>query len=492
MGLREKRWIRICKDNRIFVGILLLTSIYYGWRMFSIYPNVDEVVTYYWSIDKGILYALACWIAPNNHILYSALSALLNWLLPGYIGLRGISFVASIATLILLYMLLKKVYDMHIALVGTLLYIMCKLPTELAAQGRGYALSTFFLVLALYSGYCILMKENTKKWIVGFAISLWGGIYTVMTSVYWIVPICICVGCILLLSKQFKKLKDTVGWSIAAAGFTVLCYSLICFTMGASQLATNKYNLREDINILLHRPLACYKTGFLWIYDMVTLYSPGRTGINLAQIFYSFVQACFPFAAVIMAILVLVCILLCGYTGYKLIKQREVDWAKLYLAFISCIGFLLVCVMPWIQGYIVFERTFSFVGIFLVVILASGYSVLYNLIAAKFDAIKYLVVLSLTLINIALLTGTSYNEPYETQSADIKTAIEHVSWKNVDSYAGLEYYVYFNNRANAQEKLEYNEQKPDILFYDKQNDHHNADIDMTAIYENNTYIVFQR
>lgn len=492
MDLREKRWIKIFKGNRIFIGIVLLTALYYGWRMFFIYPNVDEVVTYYWSVDKGLLYSVACWIAPNNHILFSALSAVLNWLLPGYIGLRGISFVASIATLILLYLLLKKVYDMHIALVGTMLYIMCKLPTELATQGRGYALSTFFLVLAIYSGYCILMKENTKKWIAGFAISLWGGLYTIMTSVYWIVPICICVGSILLLSKQFNKLKDTVGWCIVAAGFTFLCYSIICFTMGASQLASDRYNLREDINILLDRPLECFKTGFLWIYDMVTLYSPGRTGINLAQIFYSFVYACFPFATFLMAILVLVCMLLCGYIGYKLIKQSNADWAKLYLAFISCIGFLLVCVIPWIQGYIVFERTFSFVGVFLVVILASGYSVLENLIAAKFNAIKYMVVLGLALINIALLTSNRYNEPYETQSEDIKTAIEHVSWENVDSYAGLEYYVYFDQRANDQEKMEYNEQMPDILFYDKHNDHYDVDKNMAAIYENNTYIVFQR
>lgn len=253
-----KKFFQRVKDNWTFALLISLLAIYYIWRMFTFGIGIDESITYYWSIHKGLLYSVACWVAPNNHVLFSALSSIVDMVIPGAIGLRGISFLASVGTIALLYKLLKGVNNKKIALIGVLLYSMCRLPNELAVQGRGYALASFFLMVAIYASYKIIQEETFKKWCIIFALSLWGGIYTVMTSIYWVIPICICVGVLLLLQKQYSKLKKTVGWSVLAALCTFFCYSVIFFTMGASQLATDRYNLSEDIRILLQKPLECY------------------------------------------------------------------------------------------------------------------------------------------------------------------------------------------------------------------------------------------
>ena len=79
MKIWEKEtWIKIGKEH---TGILLFSigmAIYYGWRMFALDPWYDELYTYYSFISKGPVYAAIHWPVPNNHVMYSVLSAFLN------------------------------------------------------------------------------------------------------------------------------------------------------------------------------------------------------------------------------------------------------------------------------------------------------------------------------------------------------------------------------------------------------------------------------
>ena len=80
---------------------------------------------------------------------YSALSAILNKLGNPYIGLRGVSFLASMGSLLLLYRILKKGISTRMAAAGAALFAAMYNVVQQAAQGRGYALSGFFLLAAV-------------------------------------------------------------------------------------------------------------------------------------------------------------------------------------------------------------------------------------------------------------------------------------------------------------------------------------------------------
>ena len=79
MKIWEKEtWIKIGKEH---TGILLFSlgmAIYYGWRMFALDPWYDELYTYYSFLSKGPVYAAIHWPVPNNHVMYSVLSAFFN------------------------------------------------------------------------------------------------------------------------------------------------------------------------------------------------------------------------------------------------------------------------------------------------------------------------------------------------------------------------------------------------------------------------------
>lgn len=98
----------LIRDHGLFWCLFLGMGIYYICRMFSVPPWYDELYTYENFIDRGMIYSMIHWPLPNNHVFYSALSAILNKLGNPYIGLRGVSFLASMGSLLLLYRILKK------------------------------------------------------------------------------------------------------------------------------------------------------------------------------------------------------------------------------------------------------------------------------------------------------------------------------------------------------------------------------------------------
>ena len=74
---RQGSWWR---KNGLFALFFCAVTVYYVWRLFCIPPWYDELHTYENFIDRGMIYSMIHWPLPNNHVLYSALSALINHL----------------------------------------------------------------------------------------------------------------------------------------------------------------------------------------------------------------------------------------------------------------------------------------------------------------------------------------------------------------------------------------------------------------------------
>ena len=135
------------KVTAIFVLLFVFMAVYYGWRMFALTPWYDELYTYFYFISRGPVYAAIHWPLPNNHIGYSVLSACLNLFGNSYIALRGISYLSSLGSLLLLFAISRKCFERWFSLIPVFLYAGMRLVNQLSVQGRGYAFVALILVL---------------------------------------------------------------------------------------------------------------------------------------------------------------------------------------------------------------------------------------------------------------------------------------------------------------------------------------------------------
>ena len=137
------------RENCFFALWFLWMAVYYGVRMFALTPWYDELYTYYYFIGRGPVYAALHWPLPNNHVGYSVLSAVLDRFGNPYIGLRGVSYISALASLILLYRLGRKHLKQGWSFCCVALYSAMNLVNQLAVQGRGYALAAACFLTAL-------------------------------------------------------------------------------------------------------------------------------------------------------------------------------------------------------------------------------------------------------------------------------------------------------------------------------------------------------
>src|SRR5574344_658655 len=189
-------------EDIIFRIFMLVMAVYYGLRMFMITPWYDELYTYYWFISRGPAYAAIHWPLPNNHVGYSVLSSILMITHNGYIALRGVSFAAALLNLYFLHKILKDAFDSKVSFIGTLFYAGLGSIMSLAVQGRGYTLSITCMLLMMLGLQKIMSGDGTRKDYVFTGVGAVLGLYTVPSSLYYVIVIFIVAGFILLLENK--------------------------------------------------------------------------------------------------------------------------------------------------------------------------------------------------------------------------------------------------------------------------------------------------
>ncbi len=270
------------KGRRTFLIFLLGMAVYYGWRMFSITPWYDELYTYYYFISRGPVYAAIHWPLPNNHVGYSVLSACLGIFGDSAIALRGVSYLCSLANLILLYLIGEKILGRKMALVPVFLFAGMNLTNQLAVQGRGYALVTCCYLTALYELIHITIEHREKKRdYLLFGISLVIALYAIPSSVYMVVPVCVIGGIILLLQREYRKLWKLILASVAAAFCTLCLYGVIWLAIGSNLLVKTEgsvYFGMGHAKVILEAPFAAMKTGIDYMLATPYIQSVERSG----------------------------------------------------------------------------------------------------------------------------------------------------------------------------------------------------------------------
>ena len=374
---RKYKWPKFDRETIVFILFLIGMAVYYGWRMFALTPWYDELYTYYYFISKGPVYAAIHWPLPNNHIGYSVLSACLGIFRNSAIALRGVSYLCSLGSLILLFRISRKCFDRGLELMSVFCYAGMKIVNQLAVQGRGYALVTFCYLMALYELLYIVSKS--KKGIghyVVFGMSLVMALYAIPSSVYVVVPVCLIGGVALLVRREYSRLLYLILTSIISAVCTAGLYGIVWLAIGSNLLVKTEdsgYYGMEHGAVLMHAPFTALKTGIDYMLATPYIQSVDREGYlsQFAEWLRSLLNEYYVGGAAVLAVLLVVSVVLAFvFILTKLkngrykndVKNGEIlnrEFIEFYLAgSILCIPIMLI-----IQCSLPYYRVFSFAGV---------------------------------------------------------------------------------------------------------------------------------
>lgn len=484
------------KPDKITVVFILFTvfmAVYYGWRMFALTPWYDELYTYYYFISRGPLYAAIHWPLPNNHIGYSVLSACLGLLGNPAVALRGISWLSSLGSLVLLFRISRKCFGRDLALVPVFLYAGMKLVNQLAVQGRGYALVTFCYLSAVCELLHIAVEHRDRKrdYLI-FAGSLVLALYAIPSSVYVVVPVCLTGGFILLMSKEYGRLVKLILVSMASAVCTAGLYGIVWLAIGSNLLVKTEgsawYGMGHA-SVILHAPFTALGTGIEYMLATPYIQSVGRKGFFgkfvswLGNLFNEYYAG----GAVILAVLLILC---AGVAFFRVVgkpkrraeaaEDKRPDYetfAEIYLA-VSIAGIPLMLIL---QSSLPYYRVFSFVGI--VVAFGAAWLIrnagrcLQKSLGGDIDKYrvlwKYLsgtITAVCAILCMTLLLSASYRAQYSDREAAIEDAYAHVEWTSVGKAAvtdcDQEYLLLFLYDA-GEEKIARQPEEADMVLADK-------------------------
>lgn len=442
------------KVTAVFISFIVFMAVYYGWRMFALTPWYDELYTYYYFISKGPLYAAIHWPLPNNHIGYSVLSACLGLLRNPSAALRGISWLSSLGSLILLFGIGRKCFGQCLALLPVFLFAGMKMVNQLAVQGRGYALVTFCYLTAICELLHIVVEHRDKKrdYLI-FAGSLVLALYTIPSSVYVVVPVCLTGGFTLLINREYGRLVRLILTSAASAVCTAGLYGVVWLAIGSNLLVKTEgsgwYGMGHAA-VILHAPLAAIETGIEYMLATPYIQNVGRKEFfeEFASWLRNLLNEYYPGGSVILAALLISCVVgVFLRIGGKLRRKTEGSkgekpdyetFTEIYLAVsIVCIPLMLI-----LQSSMPYYRVFSFAGV--VVAFAAAWLVrnvrqcLQKSVGEYPDKYKVLWKhLSVTItavcgiLCVSLLLSASYRSQYSDREAAIEDAYAHAEWTSV-------------------------------------------------------------
>lgn len=356
----------ITAETKVFFLFFMVMAIYYGRRMFLLTPWYDELYTYYYFISRGPVYAAIHWPLPNNHVGYSTLSACLGIFGCAPVALRGVSYLCSLGSLVLLYRVSKKYLAEGIALIPVFLFAGMYMVNQLAVQGRGYALVTFCYLSALLSLYAIVVeKKNNKCNYIVFGASLVIALWAIPSSLYVVMPICLIGGFLLLLDRDYRRLLRLVTASLASAVCTAGLYGILWLAIGSNLLSKTPdgpFYMAGHIEIIFHAPFRALKEGIDYMLATPYIQSMSRqefwrqAGHWIETLFGSQLSPWSGFFGNGMCVLLLIGLLAAAACLFRKPQKVFWEWYFVLTAVLLALALLVQCKLPY-------QRVFSFLGV---------------------------------------------------------------------------------------------------------------------------------
>ena len=439
---RNYKWQKLDRETKVFILFLIGMAVYYGWRMFALTPWYDELYTYYYFISRGPVYAAIHWPLPNNHVGYSVLSAVFDWTGSPAIGLRGVSYLASLGCLIMLFWIGRRGFPKGIAMIPPCLFASMNLVNQMAVQGRGYALSTFLYL----SAFCALWKivvcgEKRLRFYILFGASLVWSLYTLASSIYFVLPLCATGGIALLCGKRFREFWKLVGTSLISAVCTVGLYGIIWLAIGSNLLSKTEgsaYFGVGHVQIILHAPFAAAKAGVDHMLATPYIQSVSRQGY-LPRL-GSFIRTLFDYyynglAYVLIGIVIIgLAAVVCCLIMHS--KNQSTGFMEWYLL----TGFLMTPLLLIIQAALPYYRVFSYFGAAMALMITRLISLAAGAIHNKkadviYNRLAFAVSLAAVFIVVIALCLPLAYEPYSARETAIEEAYRAADISRYDQIA---------------------------------------------------------
>lgn len=356
----------ISREDMVFCLFFLMMAVYYGRRMFLLTPWYDELYTYYYFISRGPVYAAIHWPLPNNHVGYSTLSACLGIFGCAPVALRGVSYLCSLGSLVLLYRISGKYLKEGIALVPVFLFAGMYMVNQLAVQGRGYALVTFCYLTALTSLYAIVAeKKDNKRNYIAFGTALVIALWAIPSSLYVVMPVCLIGGFVLLLDREYGRLLRLIAVSLVSAVCTAGLYGILWLAIGSNLLSKTPdgpFYMAGHIEIILHAPFMSLREGMdymlatPYIQSMTRQEFWGQAGHWLQTLFGSQLSPGVGLKGNGMCALLLLGLLAASVCLVRKRKAAFGEWYFVLTAVLLAVALVIQCKLPY-------QRVFSFLGV---------------------------------------------------------------------------------------------------------------------------------
>lgn len=486
---QQSKWKKLDKETTVFILFLIGMAVYYGWRMFALTPWYDELYTYYYFISRGPIYAAIHWPVPNNHMGYSVLSACLGIFGNSAIALRGISYLCSIGGLTLLFWISRKCFDRGMALIPVFLYAGMKLINQLAVQGRGYALVTFSYLTAVCTLVHITVEgRNRVRDYVIFGVCLVAALYTIPSSVYVVVPVCLTGGIMLLCNKQYRTLVRLVLISLAGAVCTLGVYSIVWLAIGSNLLMKTEgsaYFGMGHVAIILHAPIPALRTGAQYMLATPYIQSVDRTAFQtrFADWLCGLLNEYYVGGAVVLSVLLVICVLAAIMSLVRRMRfgddgilydaeQRKVQavydqFMEIYLA----VGIICIPLMLIIQCSLPYYRVFSFAGITVSLAIVWLLQRIKRHLEGRYSVgMVRIGTLLAAVFCVGLICTPSYRAQYSDREAAIEDAYRHADVAQADKIAvtdcDQEYLLLFLYNI-GEERITRQPEEAEIVLADK-------------------------
>jgi hypothetical protein len=422
---------------------LILMAFYYIWRVAYITPWYDELYTYYYFISRGPIYAAIHWPLPNNHVGYSVLSAILDLFGNSYIGLRGISFVCAVLNPYIVYRICRRFVSNWISYGAMLLYFSCLLVNDLSVQGRGYTLATTCFLFCIRQIIVICKSENIVRMdFVKFAITLILGLYTIPSSIYWVIPTCFATGLFLVINgirsndvkgkkwnnRYYKKLRSFITAGLFAAAIAFILYAVIWLAIGSNLLVkddTSVFFGMSHVKLILSHPFKAAFKGIEYMLSQPYIQSVPRHGYlgQLVEWLQTLSSYMYPVSPFVTALVVFMGLIILGVECIRHFENSRTIFSLLII--MNANGFLILLIL---QAKLPYYRVFSYLGFITAACAAVMVEHLYLRINEIFkDKLKSLVIYEiLPVIPVILMAVFSVmmflNTSYFAQLGDRETS----------------------------------------------------------------------
>lgn len=369
------------RETVVFLLFFAVMAIYYGWRMFALTPWYDELYTYYYFISRGPVYAAIHWPLPNNHIGYSVLSACLGIFDNSAVALRGVSYLCSLGSLVLLFRIAREWFGSRMAMMPVFLYAGMHMVNQLAVQGRGYALVSFCYLAAVFCLQRIASGDGGQdkgRYYIIYGCSLVMALYAIPSSVYVVVPLCIAGGIALLVQRDYRRLVRLVLAAFLSAVCTVGLYGLVWLAIGSNLLVKTEGSIYYGMGhgaVILRAPFAALRTGVDYMLATPYIQSVGREGFlgKFGRWLMNLLNEYYKGGAIILAVFIITSVIFstaCAAkkcSGIRSPKYNSAEDGKapdnVFRELYIPVSIVCILLMLFIQCSLPYYRVFSFAGI---------------------------------------------------------------------------------------------------------------------------------